>query len=101
MARKQSQFDRERASANILRDTIRCKNSPLEVLNMYSSKTKAVSKLESMELGPDKVFRCEWSYSSIFKTVSGSGEGTSKKQAQHMAALDILNKLRELDITSG
>ena len=100
MARKQSQVDRERASASILRNKIRCEKSPLEVLNMYSAKTKAVSKLESMELGPDKVFRCKQSYSSIFKTLNGSGEGPSKKQAQHTAALDILTKLRDMDITS-
>ena len=74
-ARQQSQIDRERAAFSVLNDVKRCERSPLEVLNMYSAKTKAVSKIESMEQGPDKIFRCKHVYSSLFRTVEGSGEG--------------------------
>ena len=98
MSRQQSQVDRERASSSVLMDIARCEKRPLEVLNMYSAKTKAVAKIESMQQGPNKVFRCSFSYSSIFRTVEGKGEGTTKKQAQNEAALDILNKLREMNI---
>ena len=101
MSRQQSQIDRERAAATVLRDVARCEKSPLEVLNMYAAKTKAVSKTDSMEQGTDKIFRCKQSYSSIFKTVDGYGEGATKKHAQHMAALSIIDELRKMDTSSG
>ena len=101
MSRLQSQMDRERASSSVLMDIARCEKRPLEILNMYAAKTRAVAKIESMQQGPNKAFHCKQSYSSIFRNVEGHGEGTTKKQAQNEAALDILNKLREMDIANG
>jgi len=100
-ARQQSQVDRERASFSILMDTARCERSSVEVLNVYAAKTKAVSKIESMDSSPDKIFRCTWLYSSLTRDVDGRGEGTTKKQAQQQSALSILNKLQEMDIAKG
>ena len=100
-ARQQSQSDRESAAFSVLRDTARCEQSPLEVLNMYAAKTKAVSKTESMDKGPDNIFRCKTVYSSLTRTVDGRGEGTTKNQARHQSALSILNKLREMDMSKG
>jgi hypothetical protein len=98
MARQQSIRDRERAAFSILKDTARCEHSPLECLNMFCAKTKAVVKKDSLECGPDKLFRCKLLYSSISKNdIVGSGEGTTKKQAQHLAATNILNRLREIN----
>ncbi len=98
MARQQSIRDRERAAFSILKDTAGCEQSPQECLNVYCAKTKAVLKNESLECGPDKIFRCKLLYSSLSKNnFVGSGEGNTKKQAQRQAATNILNQLRELD----
>jgi len=100
-ARLQSQNDRERAAFSVLIDEARCKRNPLEVLNMYAAKTRAVSKMESMESGQDRIFRCSWVYSSLTRTVDGRGEGNTKKQAQNQSALIILDKLRQMDTSKG
>lgn len=92
---QQSVKDRHRAAFSILLDTVRCESSPLEVLNMYAAKTKAIAKTESIEFGSDKTFRCKISFSNLLLTIEGKGEGRSKKQSQHYAAASILNKLRE------
>ena len=39
---------------------------------------------------------CSDAYSSN-RIVDGQGAATTKKQAQHRAALSVLNKLREMD----
>ena len=96
LSRQQSQNDRERAAFSVLMDTARCERSPLEVLNIYAAKTKAVIKVE-FDSTPDKIFVCESLYSSLNRIVDGQGEATTKKQAQHRSALSVLNKLRELD----
>lgn len=101
LARQQSQIDRERAAFSVLKDAARYERSPLEALNKYAAKTKAVAKIESMESGPDKIFRCNYVYASLSRTVDGIGEGTTKKQAQHTSAMSILNQLREMDIANG
>ena len=93
---EQSQKDRHRAAfSSLLTDIKRCESSPLEVLNMHAAKTKAVAKLEYIEAGPDKIFRCKISYSNQLLAIDGKGEGTTKKQSQHQAAANILNQLRE------
>ena len=92
---QQSVKDRHRAAFSILLDTVRCESSPLEVLNMYAAKTKAVVKTERIEFGSDKIFRCKISFSNILLTIEGKGEGKSKKQSQHHAAASILNQLRD------
>jgi hypothetical protein len=98
MARQQSIRDRERAAFSILKDTAGCEQSPLESLNVYCAKTKAVVKTETMECGPAKIFRCKLLYSSLSKNnVVESGEGNTKKQAHRQAATNILNRLREMD----
>ena len=101
LARKQSQNDRERAAFSVLKDTARCERSPIEVLNMYAAKTRAVAKTESIECGPDRNFRCKSVYSSLNRNVDGTGEAATKKKAQHQSALSILNKLREMDMAKG
>ncbi|KAL7551208.1 hypothetical protein ACHAWF_014400 [Thalassiosira exigua] len=98
LARQQSQIDRERAAFSVLGDMNRCERSPLEVLNMYASKTKAAINTSPIESGPDKVFCCKISYSSLFRTVDGTGEGTTKQQAKNQAAKNILDQLREMDM---
>lgn len=97
MARQQSQLDRERAASTVLQDTVRCEKSPLECLNVYAAKTKAVAKTESFELGSDRKYRCAMMYSSLSRNAEGTGEGTTKKQAQHKAAMIILKQLRASD----
>jgi superfamily II DNA/RNA helicase len=98
MARQQSIRDRERAAFSILNDTVGCEQSPLECLNVYCAKTKAVVKHESLECGPDKIFRCKLLYSSLSENnFVGSGEGNTKKQAKRQAAANILNRLREME----
>lgn len=101
LSRQQSQNDRERAAFSTLLDTAKCERSPLEVLNIYAAKTKATANIESIQSGPDKIFRCEIVYRSLNRTVDGKGEGTTKKKAQHEAATSILNKLREMDKEKG
>ena len=101
LARQQSQNDRERASFYILCDKSKCERSPLEVLNMYAAKTKATASVEASTHGSDNIFHCKMVYRSLNRNVSGSGEGTTKKQAGHQAALSILNKLREMDKAKG
>ena len=93
---QQSVKDRHRAAFPVLLDTIRCESSPLEVLNMYAAKTKAVAKIDYIETGLDKIFRCKISFSNLLMTIEGRGEGISKKQSQHRAAASILNQLREI-----
>lgn len=93
---QQSQKDRHRAAFSVLSDTVRCETSPLEVLNMYAAKTKAVVKTEYIEAGSDKLFRSKISFSNLVLTIDGKGEGKTKKQSQHQAAANILNQLREL-----
>ena len=97
MARQQSLIDRERAASTILRDKARCERSPLEVLNIYAAKTKAVAKMEALEYGPDKLFRCKLVYSSLTRMLEGNGEGTTKKHAQYQSAMSILKQLRDSD----
>lgn len=101
LARQQSQMDRERAAFSVLKDSARCERSPLEVLNMYAAKTRAVARVESAGLGANRIFESKHVYESISRTVYGTGQGATKKQAQHQSALDTLNKLRELDIAQG
>lgn len=101
MARQQSQIDRERASSSILRDTARCEQSPMEVLNMYAAKTRAVARQESIKQAPDKMFHCKSVYSSLNRTFEGEGVGRTKKQAQHQSALSILTQLRVSDRVNG
>lgn len=98
-ARQQSIRDRERAAFSVLKDTARCERSPLECLNMYCAKTKAVAKVESMEKGLDNIFRCRQVYSSPLSKndIVGNGEGNTKKQAEHQSATSILNRLREMN----
>ena len=93
---QQSQKDRHRAAFSaLLSDTARFESSPLEVLNMYAAKTKAVAKTEYIEAGPDKIFRCKIIYTNHLVTIDGKGEGSTKKKSQHQAAASILNQLRE------
>jgi hypothetical protein len=92
---QQSQKDRHRTAFSILADTVRCETSPLEVLNTYAAKTKAVAKTEYTEAGSDKLFRCKISFSNLLLTIEGKGVGKTKKQSQHQAAASILNQLRE------
>ena len=101
LARQQSQVDRERAAFSVLNDTVRCERSPLEVLHMYAAKTKATATIESMDLCPDKIFRCKTVYSSLNRVVDGVGEGSTKKQAQHRSARIILSKLHKMDVDKG
>jgi hypothetical protein len=92
---RQSLKDRHRAAFSILADTVRCETSPLEVLNMYAAKTKAVAKTEYIEPGSDKLFRSKISFSNLLLAIEGKGEGKTKKQSQHQAAASVLNQLRE------
>lgn len=92
---EQSQKDRHRAAFSMLLNISRCEASPLEALNLHAAKTKALTKLEYIEAGPDKIFRCKISYSNQLLAIDGEGEGTTKKQSQHQAASSILNQLRE------
>lgn len=92
---QQSVRDRHRAAFPVLLDTVRCESSPLEVLNMYAAKTKALAKTDYIEVGFDKIFRCKISFSNLLMTIEGRGEGNSKKLSQHRAAASILNQLRE------
>ncbi len=92
---QQSVRDRHRAAFPILLDTDRCESSPLEVLNMYAAKTKAVAKTDYIEAGFDKIFRCKISFSNLLMNFEGKGEGSSKKQSQHVASASILNQLRD------
>lgn len=92
---QQSLKDRHRAAFSLLSDTVRCEASPLEVLNMYAAKTKAVAKTEYIEAGSDKIFRCKISFSNLLLTIEGKGEGNTKKQSQHQAAASILIQMRE------
>lgn len=101
ISRLQSQNDRERASSFILQDVARCAGSPLECLNIYAAKTKAVADIEYTRLGPDKNFESKVVYKSITRIVQGCGKGATKKKAQHQAALRILEQLREDDKKSG
>jgi hypothetical protein len=101
ISRQQSQNDRERASSSVLKDIDRCERSPLECLNMYAAKTKAVADTEYIRLSPDRMFRCKMTYKSLNRTVDGSGEAQTKKKAQHSAALSILKQLREDDRRRG
>jgi hypothetical protein len=101
ISRLQSQNDRERASASILQDVARCAGSPLECLNIYAAKTKAVADIEYTRPGPNKNFESKVVYKSITRIVQGCGEGATKKKAQHQAALRILEQLREDDKKRG
>lgn len=92
---QQSVKDRQCAAFSILLDTDRCESSPLEILNMYAAKTKAVVKIEYIEFGSDKIFRCKISFLNLLMTIEGKGKGKSKKQSQHHAAASILNQLRD------
>lgn len=92
---QQSVRDRHRAAFPILLDTDRCESSPLEVLNMYAAKTKALAKTDYIEAGFDKIFRCKISFSNLLMNIEGKGEGNSKKQSQHLAAASILDQLRD------
>jgi hypothetical protein len=98
MARQQSIRDRERAALSILNDKARCEQRPLECLNTYCTKTKAVVVPEFTEFldGSHKIFRCNISFSSRSKNIVEYGEGTTKKEAQNESAKKILNQLREL-----
>jgi hypothetical protein len=101
MARQQSQNDRERASCSVLEDTARCERSPLECLNMYAAKTKAVADTEYIRVKPDRTFECRMKYTSINRTVVGDGEASAKKKAQHQAALSVLQQLLDDDRRKG
>ena len=94
MARQQSIRDRERAAFSILKDTAGCEQSPQECLNVYCAKTKAVLKNESLECGPDKIFRCKLLYSSLTSEtdIVGNGEGNTKKHATNQSALSICGR---------
>lgn len=93
---QQSQKDRHRSAFSVLlSDTARCEASPLEVLNLYAAKTKAIAKTEFIEAGSDKNFHCKIMYSNLLLTIEGIGEGKTKKRSQHQAAASILNQLRE------
>lgn len=97
MSRQQSQTDRERAAASVLQDIARCERSPLECLNMYAAKTKAVADTEYIRARKDRTFECRMKYTSLNRTKVGDGEETTKKKAQHKAALSIIEQLREDD----
>ena len=92
---QQSLKDRHRAAFSILADIARCKSSPLEMMNIYAAKTKAVTNVEYFEAGLDRLFCCKISFSNLLITVEGKGEGSTKKKSQHRAAAIILNQLRE------
>jgi hypothetical protein len=97
MAKQQSQNDRERAALSILQDVDRCERSPLECLNMYAAKTKAIADTEYIRSGSDRTFECSMKYTSINRAVVGNGQAGTKKQSQHLAALNILEQLRKFD----
>jgi ERCC4-related helicase len=100
-SRQQSVRDRERAAFSILKDTARCQQSPMECLNTYRAKTKAVLDINFVEADVDKMFRSKIVYSSSLSEMTeivGIGEGNTKKHAKNQSALYILNQLRERGI---
>ena len=101
MSRQQSQNDRERAASSLLQDTDRCEVSPLECLNMYAAKTKAVVDTEYIRMGVNRSFDCRLKYTSINRSMVGVSNAAAKKKAQHQAALNILEQLREDDRRRG
>lgn len=101
ISRQQSQNDRERAASSVLQDIDRCKLSPLECLNMYAAKTKAVVDTEYIREGTNRSFDCRMKYTSINRSMVGVGNAVAKKKAQHQAALNILEQLREDDRQRG
>lgn len=100
MARQQSQNDRERSASSVLQDIAHCKRSPLECLNMYAAKTKGVVDKEYIREG-DSSFECKMKYTSMNRTFIGNGRQTTKKRSQHLAALNIIEQLREDDRRRG
>ena len=101
ISRQQSQNDRERAASSVLQDIDRCELSPLECLNIYAAKTKAVVDTEYIREGTNRSFDCRMKYTSINRSVVGVGNAAAKKKAQHQAALNILEQLREDDRQRG
>lgn len=93
---QQSLKDRHRAAFSVLADVARCKSNPLEILNIYAAKTKAVTNVEYFEAGLDRLFCCKMSFSNLLINVEGKGEGSTKKKSQNRAAAIILTQLREL-----
>jgi len=91
----QSQHDRERAAYALLKDRDRCNHSPLEVLHTYSSKTKAVVR-EDIIKRDGSVFHCSLIYASRSCNITGSGSGTTKKEAKRNSATVILDQLRNV-----
>jgi ERCC4-related helicase len=101
-SRQQSVRDRERAAFSILQDIVRCQQSPMECLNTYCAKTKAVLDINVVEADADKMFRSKIVYSSSVSEMTeivGIGEGNAKKHAKNQSALCILNQLRERGMT--
>jgi len=101
MSRQQSQLDRERAAAPLLANRAKIERSPLESLNIYAAKTKAVLKTESLDQSQDGRFRCKLEYVAMSRRMDGLGVGATKKQCKHEAALCILKKLRDSDERRG
>lgn len=101
MSRQQSQNDRERAAASVLQNITRCEISPLECLNIYAAKTKAVADTEYIRATQDRTFECRIKYTSLNRTKVGKGEATTKKKAQHHAALSLIQQLRQDDKVQG
>lgn len=101
MSRQQSQMDRERAAAPLLTNRAKIERSPLESLNIYAAKTKAVLKTESLAQRPDGTFCCKIEYVAMSRRIGGIGVAATKKRCKHEAALRILEQLHDSDKRRG
>lgn len=94
-----AQKSREKTADSLLMNKAKWLNTPVAVLNLYVTKTKAI--LEH-QLGKNKgQFHHEMRYKSVLRSVSATAVNNSKKQSKTTCALILLGKLRDATLATS
>lgn len=92
-AEAEAQRSRERGASQLL--DVKCnENNPLQTLNLYAKKTKAVTTEEVRK--DQQGFLYEWSYQTPLRQLRAEGRASSKKAAKMACALKLLSALRAM-----